>query len=42
MRQHLSVANEQLRLMTTELAQTGKLKEAYIAHYLDRCVAFLD
>ena len=42
MRQHLSVANEQLRLMNTELAQTGKIKEAYIAHYLDRCVAYLD
>ena len=42
MRQNLSQANEQLRLMNKELAQTGKVKEAYIAHYLDLCVAYLD
>jgi hypothetical protein len=24
------------------LAQTGKVKETYIAHYLDQCVAYLD
>lgn len=42
MRQNLSVANEQLRLVNRELAQTGKVKEAYIAHYLDQCVAYLD
>ena len=42
MRQNLSLTNEQLRLVNAELAQTGKVKEAYIAHYLDRCVAYLD
>lgn len=42
MRRNLSETNEQLRLVNKELAQTGKVKEAYIAHYLDRCVAYLD
>ena len=42
MRHNLSVANEQLLLVNRELAQTGKVKEAYIAHYLDQCVAYLD
>lgn len=42
MRQNLSEANERLRLVNRELAQTGKVKEAYIAHYLDQCVAYLD
>ena len=42
MRHDLSLTNEQLRLVNRELAQTGKIKEAYIAHYLDRCVAYLD
>lgn len=42
MRQNLSQANEQLRLVNRELAQTGKVKEVYIAHYLDQCVSYLD
>ena len=42
MRKHLSEANEQLRLMNRELKHTGKVKEVYIAHYLDQCVAYLD
>lgn len=42
MRHHLSETNEQLRLVNSELAQTGKIKEAYIAHYLELCVAYLD
>lgn len=42
MRRNLSETNEQLRLVNTELAQTGKIKEAYIAHYLELCVAYLD
>ena len=42
MRQNLSLSNEQLRLVNHELAQTGKIKEAYIAHYLDQCVTYLD
>lgn len=42
MRQNLSLSNEKLRMVNSELAQTGRIKEAYIAHYLDRCVAYLD
>ena len=42
MRVNLSVAYEQLQSVNNELAQTGKIKEVYIAHYLDRCVAYLD
>lgn len=42
MRQHLSETNDQLRLVNKELAQTGKIKEAYIAHYLELCVNYLD
>lgn len=42
MRQDLSATNERLRLVNSELAQTGKIKEAYIAHYLELCVAYLD
>ena len=42
MRQHLSQTNDQLRLVNKELAQTGKIKEAYIAHYLELCVTYLD
>lgn len=42
MRQNLSATNEQLRLVNKELAQTGRVKEAYIAHYLELCVAYLD
>ena len=42
MRHDLSATNERLRLVNKELAQTGKVKEAYIAHYLELCVAYLD
>ena len=42
MRLNLSATNEQLRLVNRELEQTGKVKEAYIAHYLELCVAYLD
>jgi hypothetical protein len=42
MRQNLSQANEQLRSVNRELEQTGKVKEVYIAHYLDQCVSYLD
>jgi hypothetical protein len=42
MRQNLSQTNDQLRLVNKELAQTGKIKEAYIAHYLELCVTYLD
>lgn len=42
MRHNLSVANEQMRQVNKELEQTGKIKEVYIARYLDRCVNYLD
>ncbi len=42
MRHDLSLANEQLRSVNHELEQTGKIKEVYIARYLDRCVNYLD
>lgn len=38
----LSEANAQLTVMNTQLEQTGKIKEVYIARYLDRCVSYLD
>lgn len=42
MRHDLSLANEQMRLVNKELEETGKIKEVYIARYLDRCVNYLD
>lgn len=42
MRRDLSLANKQLQQVNNELAQTGKIKEVYIARYLDRCVIYLD
>ena len=42
MRMSLSEANNQLQAVNYQLAQTGKVKETYIAHYLDQCVAYLD
>lgn len=42
MRHDLSLANEQMQLVNKELEQTGKIKEVYIARYLDRCVNYLD
>lgn len=42
MRKNLSLANKQLQEVNAELAQTGKIKEVYIARYLDRCVDYLD
>lgn len=42
MRRELSLANEQMLAINQELAQTGKIKEVYIARYLDRCVNYLD
>ncbi len=41
-RRSLTEAVEQLRAVNGELAQTGKIKEVYIARYLDRCVIYLD
>ena len=42
MRRDLSIANKQMRTVNKELEQTGKIKEMYIARYLDRCVIYLD
>lgn len=42
MRKDLSLANKQMQKVNEELAQTGKIKEVYIARYLDRCVIYLD
>ncbi|WP_077155451.1 DUF6377 domain-containing protein [Bacteroides bouchesdurhonensis] len=42
MRRDLSLANEQMLAVNKELEQTGKIKEVYIARYLDRCVNYLD
>ena len=42
MRRNLSLANQQMQEVNAELAQTGKIKEVYIARYLDRCVIYLD
>ena len=42
MRRDLSRANKQLKEVNHELEQTGRIKEIYIARYLDRCVSYLD
>jgi hypothetical protein len=41
-RRSLTEAVQQLNNVNEELAQTGKIKEIYIARYLDRCVIYLD
>ena len=41
-RNDLALANGQLQSANRELAETGKIKEVYIAHYLNRCVGYLD
>ena len=42
MRNSLAVANQKLEDSNHELTLTSKIKEAYIAHYLDRCVNYLE
>lgn len=42
MRAELATTNRKLETSNQELALTGKIKEAYIAHYLDRCVYYLE
>ncbi len=42
MRRSLYEANKQLQAANRNLEQTGKIKEVYIARYLDRCVSYLD
>lgn len=38
----LEEAVKQLKTTNSELEEAGRVKEAYIMHYLDRCVAYLD
>lgn len=42
MRKNLSKSNKKLVALNQQLQQTGKIKEVYIARYLDRCVSYLD
>lgn len=42
MRRDLSKTNKKLVAVNKQLQQTGKIKEVYIARYLDRCVSYLD
>lgn len=42
MRKNLYSANRNLVTANQKLAQTGKIKEVYIARYLDRCVSYLE
>lgn len=42
MRKSLSVANKELKSVNSELEQAGKIKEVYIAKYLDRCVNYIN
>ena len=42
MRKNLKVTNDQLYTTNAALAQTGKIKEVYIARYLERCISYLD
>lgn len=42
MRKELSVTNEQLQEINKELSQASKIKEEYIALYLNQCVIYLD
>lgn len=42
MRKNLYNSNTQLVALNHKLAQTGKIKEEYIARYLERCVSYLE
>ena len=42
MRRDLYQANRSLHAANLSLKQTGRIKEVYIARYLDRCVTYLD
>ena len=42
MRRDLYQANRRLHAANLDLEQTGRIKEVYIARYLDRCVGYLD
>ena len=42
MRKHLYRTNRKLVATNTTLEEVGKIKEVYIARYLDRCVEYLE
>ena len=42
MRRDLYTTNKELKVVNEKLAQAGKIKEVYIAYYLDRCVNYLE
>lgn len=42
MRRNLYYANKKLNSVNTDLEQTGKIKEVYIARYLEKCVSYID
>lgn len=42
MRRHLHEANRQLVSTNHDLEEAGRIKEAYIGRYLDKCVGYLD
>ena len=42
MRKAVSASNEQLQEINKELSQASKIKEEYIALYLNQCVIYLD
>lgn len=42
MRENLKETNSRLKLTNEVLEQTGKIKEVYIARYLERCISYLD
>ena len=42
MKEQLHITNQQLINVNKDLAETGRIKEAYIAHYLNRCVNYID
>lgn len=42
MRREVSATNDQLQVINKELSQASKIKEEYIALYLNQCVIYLD
>ncbi len=42
MRRNLYYTNKKLNRLNADLEQTGKIKEVYIARYLEKCVSYID
>lgn len=42
MRRDLSTTNKELQAVNNRLEETGKIKEVYIARYLDRCMNYIN